>query len=112
MSTVPFISGYNLSRSSTFRHSPKVAVDVMNDGTPQQRTMTTTGAFVTISCLFEYLTLTEKIILDFWLIGNAANTITWTIDGYNHSGVIVGGHQVSMVGPLFNVSFDYYAQLV
>lgn len=111
MSTVAFIGGYNLSRSTTFRHTPRAAVDIMNDGTPQQRLMST-EAFLTISCLFEYLTATEKLILEIFLLTNAANTITWTIDGVNYSGVFLGGHSVTMTGPLFNVSFDYYAQIV
>jgi len=110
MSTVTFISGYNLSRATTFRHQPSTAVDVMSDGTPRVRTLTT-GKFVNISCLFEYLTLTEKTILELWLLGNAGNTIEWTIDLIPYTGVIVGGHNTTMVGPLFNISFEYYAQV-
>jgi hypothetical protein len=111
MTTVAFISGYNLSRSSTFSHKPSTAVDIMSDGTPRTRTMTPED-FVTVSCLFEYLTSTESSTLRTWLLTNAANTITWTIDGINYSGVIVGGHSATMTGPLFSISFDYYAQIV
>lgn len=110
MSTVTFISGYNLSRATTFRHQPSTAVDVMSDGTPRVRTLTT-GKFVNISCLFEYLTLTEKTILEIWLLANIGNTIEWTIDLIPYSGVIVGAHSTSMTGPLFNISFEYYAQV-
>ena len=110
MSTVTFISGYNLSRATTFRHQPSTAVDAMSDGTSRVRTLTT-SKFVTISCLFEYLTLTEKTILELWLLGNAGNTIEWTIDLIPYTGVIVGGHNTTMVGPLFNISFEYYAQI-
>jgi len=111
MSTVAFPTGYNLSRATTFRHQPSTAVDFMSDGTPRVRTLTT-GYFVTISCLFEYLTLTEKTLLELWLLLNAGNTIEWTIDLYNYSGVIVGAHSTTMTGPLFNISFEYYAQVV
>lgn len=110
MSTVTFISGYNLSRATTFRHSPATAIDIMSDGTPRVRTLTA-DRFVTISCLFEYLTLIEKTILEIWLFGNAGNTVEWTIDLISYSGVI-GPHTATMTGPLFNVSFDYYAQIV
>ena len=110
MSTVTFISGYNLSRATTFRHQPSTAVDVMSDGTPRVRTLTT-GKFVNISCLFEYLTLTEKTIVELWLLGNPGNTIERTIDLIPYTGVIVGGHNTTMVGPLFNISFEYYAQI-
>ena len=110
MSTVAFISGYNLSRATTFRHQPSTAVDYMSDGTPRVRALTV-GRFVTISCLFEYLTLVEKVTLEIWLLVNAGNTIEWTIDLIPYSGVIVGGHNTTMVGPLFNVSFEYYAQI-
>lgn len=111
MSTVTFISGYNLSRSSQFKHHQSVAVDIMSDGTPRQRTLTT-SKFYTISCLFEYLTATEKTALEIWLLVNAGNTIEWEIDGADYSGVIVGGHSTTMVGSLFNLSFEYYAELV
>ena len=111
MTTVAFPSGYNLSRSSTFKHHPSTAVDIMSDGTPRQRTLTA-GYFVTVSCVFEYLTAIEKFVLVVFLILNAGNTITWTIDGLNYSGVIVGGHSETMVGPLYTVTFDYYAQLL
>jgi hypothetical protein len=111
MSTVAFISGYNLSRATTFRIAPSTAVDIMSDGTPRVRTLNT-SKFATISCLFEYLTDAERLTLQLWLVLNDSNTITWTIDGINYSGVIVGGHTATMTGPLFNISFDYYAQIV
>ena len=110
MSTVTFISGYDLSRSTTFSHHPSTAVDTMSDGTPRVRTLTA-GKFVTVSCLFEYLTLTEKTILELWLLSNISNTIEWTIDLIPYSGVIVGAHSTTMTGPLFNISFEYYAQI-
>ena len=111
MSTVAFPSGYNLSRSSTFRHSAAAAVDIMSDGTPRSRTLTT-GRFVTVSCLFEYLTADETTYLVSWLTTNEGNTVTWTIDGVNYSGMIIGGQQRTMTGPLFSVSFEYYAQII
>jgi hypothetical protein len=111
MSTVAFPSGYNLSRSSTFRHHPAAAVDVMSDGTPRARTLTT-GRFVTVSCLFEYLTLTEMQILLLFLLVNEGNTVTWTIDGISYSGMVTNGQQRTMTGPLFSVTFEYYAQIV
>lgn len=109
MSTVAFISGYSLSRATTFRHQPSVDIDTMSDGTFRQRTRTT-EKLVIVSCLFEALTLTEKTILDIWLLLNAANTITWTIDLIPYSGAI-GPHTITMTGARFNVSFEYYAQI-
>lgn len=111
MSTVAFPAGYNLSRSSTFNHRPAAAVDIMSDGTPRARTLTA-SAFLTISCLFEYLTAAESAALVSFLLTNEGNTITWTVDGINYSGMVTGGQQRTMTGPLFSISFDYYAQIV
>lgn len=111
MSTVAFPTGYYLSRASVFKHAQSAAVDIMSDGTPRTRTLTA-SYFVTVSCLFEHLTAGEAGLLRAWLVVNAANTITWTIDSLNLSGVIVGGHSATMTGPLFSVSFEYYAQVL
>ncbi len=111
MSTVAFPSGYNLSRSSTFKFHSAAAVDIMSDGTPRTRTLRS-SAFVTVSCLFEYLTAAERGYLLLFVLINAGNTITWTIDGINYSGVIVGDFSETMTGPLYSVSFEYYAQIV
>lgn len=111
MSTVAFPSGYNLSRSSQFRFHSATAVDIMSDGTPRQRTLRD-SAYVTVSCLFEYLTATERAILLIFILVNSGNTITWTIDGISYSGVIVSDYSETMAGPLYNVSFEYYAQIL
>ena len=111
MSTVAFPTGYNLSRASQFRFHSSTAVDFMSDGTPRQRTLRS-NAYVTVSCLFEYLTSTERGLLLIFILLNAGNTITWTIDGINYSGVIVGDYSETMTGPLYSVAFEYYAQIV
>ena len=111
MSTVAFPSGYNLSRSSTVKFHQNVIVDKMSDGTPRTRTVTG-GAFVTWSCVFEYLTATERAILLIFILVNAGNTITWTIDSINYSGVIVSDYTETMTGPLYSIAFEYYAQVV
>lgn len=111
MTTVAFPSGFNLERSSSFRHSPTDEVDFMSDGSPRSRTVTS-RSWVTIACQFQYLSATDKTTLESFILANSANTITWTIDGVDYSGRIVGGHTKSMTGPLFNIAFNYYAESV
>ena len=111
MTTVAFPAGFNLDRDSTFDNSSNVAVDIMSDGTPRQRVLGTVP-YVTIRCKFAYLFATDKATLVSFLDDNAANTITWTIDGVNYSGVFMPGYTVTMTGPLYNVSFEYYARAV
>lgn len=108
MATVAFIIGYHLDRGTGFKHDNGVVVDLMSDGTPRQRT-TASVKYATIKCKFSYLSAVDKDDLVEFLVDNAANTITWNIDGVNYSGVFVGGHSVTMTGVLFNVEFDYYA---
>jgi len=111
MATVAFPSGFNLDRSSTFRFHPTETVDVMSDGTMRSRTLTT-SQFVTVDCRFMYLSAADKTTLETFILANQANTITWPIDSVNYSGRITGGHSVTMTGPLFSMSFEYYAQVV
>jgi len=111
MTTVAFPSGFNLERESTFSNNSNVVVDFMSDGTPRQRTLGTTP-YTTIACKFDYLAAADKETLVTFLDTNAANTITWTIDGIDYSGVFLPGYNVSMTGPLYNVSFSYYAAVV
>ena len=111
MATVAFPAGYNLERDSTFENVSNVVVDIMSDGTPRQR-VTGTSPYTRISCKFDYLSAANKATLTDFLEDNAANTITWTIDGINYSGVFMPGHNVSMTGPLYNVTFTYYAKVV
>jgi hypothetical protein len=68
MSTVTFISGYNLSRATTFRHQPSTAVDAMSDGTPRVQDIDHREVREHSPACFEYLTLTEKTILEIWLL--------------------------------------------
>lgn len=111
MTTEAFPTGFYLDRSTTFRHHPTESIDMMSDGAPRSRTLTT-SRYVTISCEFSFLTADEKATLESFLLSNQANTITWTIDGVDYSGRFVGGHSVTMTGPLFSVSFTYYAMIV
>jgi hypothetical protein len=111
MATVAFPAGYNLERDSTFENVSNVTVDIMSDGTPRQRTTSATP-YTSIACKFAYLTATDKQTLVTFLTTNAANTITWTIDGVNYSGVFMGNMSITMTGPLYNVTFTYYATTV
>jgi len=111
MTTAAFPAGFNLARSAVIRTLSTTAVDIMTDGTPRQRTLTA-NFYTTINCVYEYLTVIEKITLEWFLAANMANTITMTIDGYNYSGVILDGYEITMNGPLYQVSFNYYAKIV
>jgi len=111
MTTVAFPSGFNLERSTAFQNQSNVVVDIMSDGTPRQRTLGTVP-YTRIGCQFDYLSDTDKNTLVSFLEDNAANTITWTIDGIDYSGVFMPGYNLSMTGPLYNLSFDYYARVV
>lgn len=110
MTTVAFPS-LNLDRETTFQHDNLTRVDRVTDGSARSRVLSTTQ-YVSIKCVFKYLDSDDKATLETFLKENRANTITWTIDSVNYSGVIDGGHSVSMVGPLFNISFTYYASEV
>ena len=101
----------NLDRASTFTHLSMVETDVMDDGSTRQRVMSA-GEYVVIDCRFKYLTLTNKNTIKAFLSTNRANAFAWTIDGIDYSGVVDGGHKESMTGPLYNLSFKYYAREV
>jgi hypothetical protein len=111
MTTAAFPDGYNLDRSTTFRNNNAVQTDIMSDGTPRQRVLGATQ-YKTIACKITYLTLADKDVLVTFLEDNASNTITWTIDGIDYSGVFIDSYNLSMTGPLFNVDFTYYAAVV
>jgi len=111
MATVVFPTGYNLTRDSSFRNASTEQFDVMSDGAPRSRTVTS-KRYVTINCRFNALYRAEKDTLEAFIYANSANTITWTIDGINYSGRIVSDHQTSMTGILFNISFDFYAEII
>jgi len=110
MTTAAFPAGFNLERESTFDNDHGVVVDIMSDGTPRQRQLGT-AQWKTIKCKFDYLTATQKDTLVSFMETNAANTITWTIDGTNYIGVFKASYSLSMSGPLYNLSFDYYAKV-
>ena len=111
MTTVAFPSGFNLERDSQFSYSTNTVTDFLADGTPRTRVVGT-QQYVTIVCNFRSLSATDKDTLTAFLSTNRANTITWTIDGADYSGVFVGGYALTMTGPLFNVTFNYYATTV
>lgn len=108
---VAFPTGYNLSRDSVFTRDTNVLVDYLDDGEPRQRQL---GAdtFVSIRCRLPYLTLSQKNTLKSFLITNRAETITWTIDSINYSGVFVGDHVETMTGNLYSIEFVYRAKEV
>lgn len=110
MTTVAF-PALTLDRESSFQHENLAKVDTLTDGSARVRVLSTTQ-YVTIRCVFKYLDSTDKATLETFLKENRGNTITWTIDGVDYSGVLVGGHSVTMTGPLFNISFTYYASEV
>jgi hypothetical protein len=111
MAIVAFPSGYNLARDSGFRNASTEQFDVMSDGAPRSRRVTS-KRYVSIACRFGALYRAEKDALELFIVTNAANTITWTIDGINYSGRIIGDHSTTMSGILFNLSFDFYGEIV
>ena len=110
MTTVAFPAGFNLDRSTTFQSGKNTVVDISSDGTPLLRTLNITP-YTSINCRFTYLSLASRNTLVTFITDNESNTITWTIDGINYSGVILPGYSISMTGPLYNVEFTYYASL-
>jgi len=106
-----FPAGYDLERSSQFSFDANTAVDVMSDGSTRVRSMGATQ-YVTIRCEFRYLTLTEKNTLTAFLLTNKATVITWTIDGTDYSGYVMGRHTETMSGNRYTVRFTYRAEEV
>jgi hypothetical protein len=106
-----FPAGYNLDRSSGFVFDDNVSPDEMSDGSTYLRT---TGAtqYITIRCVFKYLTLAEKNTLTAFLFTNKATVVTWTIDSIDYSGYFKGGHSESMSGNRYSVRFTYRAEVV
>jgi len=111
MATVAMLSNYFITRDSGFEWAGLTNVTVMDDNTPRLQQVATSD-WVTIGCQFTMLTLAEKNTLVAFIQANAMNTITWTIDGVNYSGVFKKGHRESMSGPRYNISLDYYAKKV
>lgn len=111
MTTVAFPSDYIAARSTTIKNMPSEAVDILTDGTTRVRTLTTTK-YAQINWKSEPLYSDEMTVLDAFLIANSANTITMTLDGKDYSGNIIGGHDVSMSGGIFYISFLYYAEIL
>ncbi len=111
MATVVFPSDLVLARSSAFKYDNRVTVDILSDGTPRQRILST-SQYVSIDCKIEYLFLAEKDILVDFLTDHAADTVLWTIDDILYSGVFRGGYAVNMIGSLFTVTFEYYGMVV
>lgn len=109
MATVAFPAGFYLTRESGFDHHPSEALDILTDGTPRSRTLTT-KKFVTITCKVEHLFTAQKDVLEAFILANSANDITMTVDGIDYIGRIQGGHKATMTGVLHNISFSYYAE--
>ena len=108
---VAFPTGYNLSRDSVVTRDSNVHVDFLDDGEARQRQLGA-DAFVTIRCKLPYLTLSQKNTLKSFLLTNRAETITWTIDSIDYSGVFVGDHTETMTGNLYTLEFVYRAREV
>lgn len=108
MAVVAFPSGFYLDRATTLDHDTGFQTDIMSDGSPRLRQISST-AYTNIACSFSGLTSSEKDTLTSFIKTNAANSITWAIDGIAYIGFVRGGYQVSMTGRRFNVSFVYYA---
>lgn len=108
MAVAAFPTGYYLSRSTAISNNNGVAVDVMDDNAPAQRTLSP-DQYTTFNCVYRHLTVAEKNTLEAFLEDNAANIITQTIDGTAYIGVLVGGHKRGMVGAVYTISFTYYA---
>jgi hypothetical protein len=111
MSIVAFPAGLYLDRSTVYRGGSATVVDFASDGTPLVRTLNVT-AYRNFSCRFSNLFQSEKNTLTTFVDTNMTNTITWTIDGENYSGIFLPGVTVSMTGALYNVEFSYYAELI
>lgn len=111
MTTVAFPSGYNLERETDFDHNTNTKTDIISGGGVRVRIIAETQ-YESIGCIMKLLTLTQKNVLVAFLKDNRANTVTWTIDGIDYTGNFVGGFKVTMTGPLYNVSFTYYASVV
>lgn len=108
MAIVSFPTGFYLDRSTALDHDTGVQTDIMSDRSPRQRQISSTK-YSNIACSFSGLTSDEKDTLTAFIKSNAANSITWVIDGLAYIGYIRGRYQVSMTGRRFNVSFIYYA---
>lgn len=112
MAIVAFPANYRLERTSKIARTTGVVVDIMDDGAPRVREVSASTKYTRIQCEIKYLTLTEFTTLATFIETNAANDITWTIDGYNYQGVFEGGYQYDMTGISYSVSFVYYARRV
>lgn len=108
---VAFPTGHNLERSTTFTRDSNIQADILADGETRLRDLGP-DTFVTIACKFLYLSLADKNTLKNFLITNRTETITWTIDGIDYSGVFVGDHTETMKGPRYSLSFQYRAKEV
>lgn len=100
-----------LERSSPFENDNNVKTDMLDDGEPRQRVLGT-DVYDDIRCHFKSLPAADYATLRTFLITNRTEEVTWTIDGVNYSGRLKGRIRKHMVGPLFNVSFTYYAKEV
>lgn len=107
---VAFPASYNLSRSTRITDDLNTTSDIMDDGTEHVRVLGATD-YTVIDARLEYLTSTQMTTITTFLKTNRAEEITWTIDGIDYIGRVVGGVSRSMVGNLFNVDFRYRARV-
>jgi hypothetical protein len=82
----------------------------MDDGTEHVRVLGATD-YTVIDARLEYLTVTQMTAITTFLKTNRAEEITWTIDGIDYIGRVVGSVGRSMVGNLYNVDFRYRARV-
>lgn len=100
-----------LDRSSQFGHDNFTSVDIMDDGSPVQREMGD-AVYARINCLFPFLTAAEYATMSAFLETNKSETVTWTIDSVDYSGVFDGGWRKTKKGNRYSVTFVYYAKEV
>lgn len=107
---VAFPASYNLSRSTRITDDLNTTSDIMDDGTEHVRVL---GAkdYSVIDARLEYLTASQMTTIVSFLKTNRAEEITWTIDGIDYIGRVVGNVGRSMVGNLYNVDFRYRARV-
>lgn len=106
---VAFPTGYPLRRETGFEYDLGVETDYMQDGSPRSRIFGN-GEWTNIPCVVGWISLADRDALLAFFRANRGEDTTWTIDGVDYIGKIVGRVSQQMRGNTFMLRFTYHAK--
>jgi hypothetical protein len=106
---VAFPAGYNLSRDSQIDEIINGRLLEMSDGSVHAQILG--DDYVVIAVTLEYQTRAEMQAIYAFLKTNRYEKITWTIDGIDYIGRVLGSIRRGMTGNLYTINFTYRGEV-